>query len=225
MKQRGLWATHLGPELGGQGYGQVKLALLNEILGRVPTVGPIVFGCQAPDTGNAEILAHYGTAEQKTALPAAAPRRADLLLLLHDRAAGRVGPDRRSPAGPSSTATNGSSTARSGSPPTPGAPRSSSSMVGHRARQPALSAPRRCSIVPADTPGVEHPPQRRRVGWDHPGEGGTHAYIRYDDVRVPADQPARRAGRRLRRRPDPPRRRPHPPRHAHRRDGRAGASR
>ncbi len=34
VKARGLWACHLGPELGGQGYGQVKLALLNEILGR-----------------------------------------------------------------------------------------------------------------------------------------------------------------------------------------------
>ena len=30
----GLWATHLGPELGGKGYGQLKLSLLNEILGR-----------------------------------------------------------------------------------------------------------------------------------------------------------------------------------------------
>src|SRR5437899_2266510 len=35
VKDRGLWATHLGPELGGQGHGQVKLALLNEILGGV----------------------------------------------------------------------------------------------------------------------------------------------------------------------------------------------
>ncbi|MGO9747441.1 MAG: acyl-CoA dehydrogenase, partial [Mycobacterium sp.] len=30
VKERGLWATHLGPHLGGPGYGQVKLALLNE---------------------------------------------------------------------------------------------------------------------------------------------------------------------------------------------------
>ena len=34
VRERGLWATHLGPDLGGPGYGQVKLALLNEILGR-----------------------------------------------------------------------------------------------------------------------------------------------------------------------------------------------
>ena len=64
VKQRKLWACHLGPELGGQGYGQVKLALLNELLGR-SQYGPTVFGCQAPDSGNAEILAHYGSPEQK----------------------------------------------------------------------------------------------------------------------------------------------------------------
>jgi len=64
VREHGLWACHLGPELGGQGYGQVRLALLNEILGRA-RYGPSVFGCQAPDSGNAEILAHFGTPEQK----------------------------------------------------------------------------------------------------------------------------------------------------------------
>jgi acyl-CoA dehydrogenase len=64
VKERGLWAAHLGPELGGQGFGQLKLALMNEILGR-SRFGPSVFGCQAPDSGNAEILAHFGSEEQK----------------------------------------------------------------------------------------------------------------------------------------------------------------
>ena len=64
VRARGLWACHLGPQLGGKGYGQLKLALMNELFGR-SRFGPIVFGAQAPDTGNAEILAHYGTAEQK----------------------------------------------------------------------------------------------------------------------------------------------------------------
>ncbi|MDQ4098831.1 MAG: acyl-CoA dehydrogenase family protein, partial [Actinomycetota bacterium] len=64
VKAQGLYATHLTPDLGGQGYGQVKLCLLNEILGR-SSWAPIVFGTQAPDTGNAEIIAHYGTEEQK----------------------------------------------------------------------------------------------------------------------------------------------------------------
>ena len=64
VKERGLWATHLGPQLGGPGHGQVKLALLNEILGR-SECAPIVFGSQAPDSGNSEILAHYGSPELK----------------------------------------------------------------------------------------------------------------------------------------------------------------
>ncbi len=64
VKERGLWACHLGPELGGPGYGQLKLGLMNEILGR-SSFAPSVFGCQAPDSGNAEILAHYGSEEQK----------------------------------------------------------------------------------------------------------------------------------------------------------------
>lgn len=64
VKSRGLWACHLGPKLGGEGFGQLKLALMNEILGPYAW-GPTIFGVQGPDTGNAEILAHYGTAEQK----------------------------------------------------------------------------------------------------------------------------------------------------------------
>ena len=64
MKDQRLWACHLGPELGGQGYGQLKLGLMNEKLGR-NGLAPTVFGCQAPDTGNAEIIAHYGTDAQK----------------------------------------------------------------------------------------------------------------------------------------------------------------
>src|SRR3989344_9152321 len=64
VKDQGLWACHLGPELGGQGFGQLKLALMNEKLGR-SSLAPSVFGCQAPDSGNAEIIAHYGTDKQK----------------------------------------------------------------------------------------------------------------------------------------------------------------
>ncbi|MEU7811665.1 acyl-CoA dehydrogenase family protein [Pseudonocardia sp. NPDC049154] len=64
VRQRGLWACHLGPDLGGQGFGQVKLSLMNEILAPYQW-GPTIFGVQGPDTGNAEVLAHYGTAEQK----------------------------------------------------------------------------------------------------------------------------------------------------------------
>ncbi|MFZ4604474.1 MAG: acyl-CoA dehydrogenase family protein, partial [Caulobacterales bacterium] len=64
VKAQGLWACHLGKDLGGPGYGQVKLALMNEVLGR-SYWAPTVFGTAAPDTGNAEILAMFGTAGQK----------------------------------------------------------------------------------------------------------------------------------------------------------------
>ncbi|MFJ6852379.1 acyl-CoA dehydrogenase family protein [Streptomyces sp. NPDC091271] len=64
VREQGLWACHLGPELGGQGYGQLKLGLMNEIIGR-SYWAPTVFGTAAPDTGNAEILAMFGTDEQK----------------------------------------------------------------------------------------------------------------------------------------------------------------
>jgi acyl-CoA dehydrogenase len=64
VREQGLWSCHLTPEFGGQGYGQVQLAYLNEILGR-SSFAPTVFGCQAPDSGNAEIVAHYGTPAQR----------------------------------------------------------------------------------------------------------------------------------------------------------------
>jgi len=64
VKARGLWAIFLDEELGGPGFGQLKLALLNEIIGRYGSA-PAIFGCQAPDTGNMEMLAAYGTDEQK----------------------------------------------------------------------------------------------------------------------------------------------------------------
>src|ERR1700728_5039161 len=44
VRRHGLWATHLSPDLGGQGFGQLKLALLNEILGRW-SGAPIVSAC------------------------------------------------------------------------------------------------------------------------------------------------------------------------------------
>ncbi|HMD52812.1 MAG TPA: acyl-CoA dehydrogenase family protein [Solirubrobacteraceae bacterium] len=64
VKERGLWAAHLDPELGGQGFGQLKLGLMHEVLGTSP-YAPNAFGCQAPDSGNSEILALAGTPEQK----------------------------------------------------------------------------------------------------------------------------------------------------------------
>jgi acyl-CoA dehydrogenase len=64
VKARGLWAAHLPPEMGGQGLGQVKLALMHEILGATHWA-PLVFGNQAPESGNSELIALAGTPEQK----------------------------------------------------------------------------------------------------------------------------------------------------------------
>ncbi len=64
VREAGLWACHLPVALGGGGWGQLKLALMNELLGR-SFFAPTIFGTAAPDTGNAEILAHFGTAAQK----------------------------------------------------------------------------------------------------------------------------------------------------------------
>src|ERR1700735_488419 len=64
VKDRRLWALFLDDELGGPGYGQLKLALLNEVLARHGSA-PVIFGTQGPDTGNMEILAARGTVEQK----------------------------------------------------------------------------------------------------------------------------------------------------------------
>ena len=64
VKDRGLWALFLDEELGGPGFGQLKLALLNEILAQHGSA-PVIFGTQGPDTGNMEILAAHGTPEQK----------------------------------------------------------------------------------------------------------------------------------------------------------------
>jgi acyl-CoA dehydrogenase len=63
-KEQGLWAPHVPPEAGGTGQGFLAYAHLNEEIGR-STYAQLVFGCQAPDAGNAEILHLFGTDAQK----------------------------------------------------------------------------------------------------------------------------------------------------------------
>jgi len=63
-KAAGLWAPHLPPEAGGSGGGFLEYADLNEEIGR-SFMAQLVFGCQAPDAGNGELLHLYGTKEQK----------------------------------------------------------------------------------------------------------------------------------------------------------------
>jgi hypothetical protein len=64
VRDMGLWASHLEPELGGGGFGQVKLGLMHEILGQT-VYGPSIFGNNAPDSGNAELIALGSTSEEQ----------------------------------------------------------------------------------------------------------------------------------------------------------------
>jgi acyl-CoA dehydrogenase len=63
-KDADLWAPHLPPEAGGSGSGFLEYAYLNEEIGR-SMYAQLVFGCQAPDAGNGEILHLFGTEPQK----------------------------------------------------------------------------------------------------------------------------------------------------------------
>ncbi|HWD68259.1 MAG TPA: acyl-CoA dehydrogenase family protein [Caulobacteraceae bacterium] len=181
VKAQGLWACHLGPELGGQGYGQLKLALMNEKLGR-NHLAPLIFGCQAPDTGNAEIIAHYGTPQQKETW---------LKPLLEGEI--RSAFSMSEPTGGSDPLTfktraeldgdewviNGEKWFSSGS-------RYAQLLVVYAVTDPDAKNPyQRTSIflVPKDTPGVE---TIRNIGVGGEGEGG-HGYLRYNNVRVPKD--------------------------------------
>jgi acyl-CoA dehydrogenase len=180
VRERGLWATHLGPNLCGQGYGQVKLALLNEILGRTHC-GPIVFGCQAPDSGNAEILAHYGSPELKARYLEPLLRNDIVSAFSMTEPAGGSDPtqfvtraDRDGDEwvinGEKWFTTNGCF---------------ASFLIVLAVTDPEESGHRRMSmfVVPKDTPGVQI--IRNVAGYgDNPG---THSYIHYQDVRIPAD--------------------------------------
>jgi len=64
VRERGWWAPNLPAAEGGSGHGLVTLGLISEALGRSP-LGHFVFGCQAPDAGNAELLASHGTPAQR----------------------------------------------------------------------------------------------------------------------------------------------------------------
>src|ERR1700691_527076 len=64
VKHAGLWAPQLPKEFGGMGLSLMDHARVSEELGR-SWLGHYVFGCQAPDAGNMELLVHFGTPEQR----------------------------------------------------------------------------------------------------------------------------------------------------------------
>jgi len=65
VKKAGLWGIHLSKEEGGLGLTLCEFGQLSEYLARAPLYGHYTFNCQAPDIGNTELLAKFGTAEQK----------------------------------------------------------------------------------------------------------------------------------------------------------------
>ncbi len=182
VRRQGLWATHLGPELGGQGFGQLKLALLNEILGRSQWA-PIVFGCQAPDTGNAEIIAHYGTPDQKARY--LQPLLDGECFSSYSMTEPHAGAD------PTRFTTravrDGDEWVISGWKFFSSNARTASFLIVMAVTNPDVSPYQGMSmfLVPTDTPGVDIV---RNIGlYGEPMNEGAHALIHYDDVRVPAD--------------------------------------
>lgn len=181
VKKRGLWACHLGPELGGQGYGQLKLALMNEILGR-SRFAPIVFGCQAPDSGNAEILAHYGTPEQKEKY--LKPLLNNEIVSCFSMTEPHAGADPkmfkcRAELQGDFWVINGEKWFSSNA-------RFASFLIVMAVTDPEAPSYQRMSmfLVPSDTPGINI---LRNVGLGTEHQEGDHAYIRYEDVRVPRE--------------------------------------
>jgi acyl-CoA dehydrogenase len=180
VRRQRLWATHLGPELGGQGYGQLKLALLNEILGRSQWA-PLVFGTQAPDTGNAEIIAHYGTPEQKERY--LQPLLNGELFSCYSMTEPHAGAD------PTRFTTRavkeGDEWIINGWKYFSSNAKTSTFLIVMAVTDPDISPYRGMSmfLVPTDTPGVTIV---RNVGlYGEPLNEGSHALIHYEDVRVP----------------------------------------
>ncbi|GAB2679265.1 acyl-CoA dehydrogenase family protein [Saccharopolyspora gloriosae] len=189
VRERELWACHLGPELGGKGYGQLRLALLNEKLGRTHS-GPVVFGCQAPDSGNAEILAHYGSDfQKKTYLE---PLIEGDIVSSFSMTEPHGGSD---PTGFRTTAVlDGDSWVINGEKWFSSHALFAEFLIVMAVTEPDAAPHERMSmfVVPADAPGVER--VRDVSVWGHEEPVGTHQYLRYTDVRVPAENLLGRRG-------------------------------
>ena len=180
VRKQGLWACHLGPELGGQGFGRVKLALMNEILGRSHWA-PSIFGCQAPDSGNAEILAHYGSDEQKATF--LKPLLDGEIVSTYAMTEPQGGADPsvftcRAERDGDDWVINGEKWFASNF-------KYASFLIAMVITNPDTDVYRGSSmlLVPADAEGLE---VIRHVGteWEHEGD---HAYLRFNNVRVPAE--------------------------------------
>jgi acyl-CoA dehydrogenase len=182
VKAAGLWAPHIGPEAGGSGRGFVPYAFLNELIGR-SVWAPLVFGCQAPDAGNAEILNLFGTPEQRERWlrPLVAGDVRSFFSMTEPEVSGS------DPTGLRTTAVReGDDWVIEGHKWFSSGAEGAAFAIVMAVTDPEAPPHRRMSqvIVPAATPGVEIVRAIPVMG--HRGRGwSTHCEVRYRGVRVP----------------------------------------
>jgi acyl-CoA dehydrogenase len=155
---------------------------MNEILGR-SAFAPSVFGCQAPDSGNAEILAHYGTDEQRAQY--LQPLLEGRILSCYAMTEPQGGAD------PSLFTTravrDGDAWVIDGEKWFSSSFERAAFTIVMAVTDPDVSVYQGTSmfLVPAGTPALE---VVRRTGLAFDAEGtGNHPYVRYRGVRVPVD--------------------------------------
>jgi acyl-CoA dehydrogenase len=184
VKEQGLWAPHLPPEAGGSSGSFLVYAHLNEEIGR-SLWAQLIFGCQAPDAGNAEILWHFGTDEQKERWlrPLAAGEVRSFFSMTEPEVSGSdpTGLRTRAVRDGDEWVIDGHKWFSSGAE---GAAFGIVMAVTDTEAEPHRRATQ--IIVPADAPGVEIVRAVPTMG--HRGRGWTtHCEIRYSGVRVPVE--------------------------------------
>ncbi|WP_298430651.1 acyl-CoA dehydrogenase family protein [uncultured Jannaschia sp.] len=177
-----LWQTHLD---GGPGIGTVDYAWIAEEMGR-SWLAPEVFNCNAPDTGNMEVFARYGTDEMRdrwlAPLMAGEIRSAYLMTEPQVASSDATNIEMRCDRDGGDWVLNGEKWWATGA----GDPRCAVHIVLARSDP---DGPRHGShsmlVVPTATPGVEILRGMQVFGDDEAPHG--HMHVRYTDVRVPAD--------------------------------------